>query len=61
VPRNKDTFDAEINPIHDQIREANAPVLLLLVDMGFEQKLITTVVLHEVVFGVLPIMLICDL
>jgi hypothetical protein len=52
VPRNKDTFDAEIDPIHDQIREVVAPVLLLLVDMGFKQKPITTVAHCEVAFVV---------
>jgi hypothetical protein len=36
MPGNQDTFDAEIDPIHDQISEVNAPVLLLLVDVGFE-------------------------
>jgi hypothetical protein len=61
VPRNKDTFNAEINPIHDQIREVEAPVLFLLVDVGFEQRPITTIALCEVAFVVLPIMLICDL
>jgi hypothetical protein len=35
VPGNKDTFDAEIDPI-DQMREVDAPVLLLLVDVEFE-------------------------
>jgi hypothetical protein len=61
MPGNQDTFDTEINPIHDQIWEVDAPVLLSLVDVGFEQKPITTVALCEVVFVVLPIMLIHDL
>ena len=52
MPGNKDTFDAEIDPIHDQIREVVAPVLLLLVDMGFKQKPITTVAHCEVAFVV---------
>ncbi len=61
MPGNQDTFEAEIDPINDQIWEVNAPVLLLLVGVGFEQKPITTVALREVAFVVLPIMLIHDL
>jgi hypothetical protein len=61
VPRNKDTFNAETDPIHDQIREVDATVLLSLVGMGFKWKLITTIALCEVAFVVLPVMLIRDL
>ncbi len=48
-------------PLTQRLTQVDASVLLLLVDVGFEQKPITTIVLHEVAFVVLPIMLICDL
>jgi hypothetical protein len=61
MPRNQDTFNAEIDPLHDQIWLVNAPAFFLLVDVGFEQKSIITVALCEVAFVVLPVMLIHDL
>jgi hypothetical protein len=61
MPRNLDTFDTEIDPIHDQIWEVDTPVLLLFVDVGFERKPIAIVALCEVAFVVLPTILIPDL
>jgi hypothetical protein len=60
VTGNKNALDAQIDPCRGQIRQRNAPVLLALVDVGFEGETIDPIDETEVTLVVLAIMFVGD-
>ncbi len=57
MTRDKESFDAEINPIHSEIRQINTPVLWALV-MQIKGEMIGVVILCQITFVILTIMFI---
>ena len=57
----KDSFDAEANPVLGKIREGNPLFFVLVVGIVFVLKIINTLKLADVILIVLSVMLVGDL
>jgi hypothetical protein len=60
MARQKEALDAKIRPSLREIGQIDAPVLLMLIDMGFVDKPIDPIMDAQEAFMIMPIMFIGD-